>query len=203
MLREPERAFDIEIVGGLVEQQQIGLAKKHGRERHAHAPAARKLGAGAADILRRKAEAGENGRGARRSGLCTNIRESQLDIGDAVGIRRGFRLLHECEAFGIGCENRVEQGLRPARRFLRDMAEDRLAGHGDRAAFKRNLAEDQLEERRFSAAIAADQPRARCRGELRGRVVEQETIAEAIGEAGERKHGRGYSERRCRLSRAE
>ncbi len=164
MLSEPERAFDIEIVRGLVEQQQIRLPEEHRRERHAHAPATGKLGTGAADILGRKTEAGENGRRPRRSGFRANIRESQLDIRDAVRIGGGFRLFQQSKALGIRRENRVEQCVRPARRFLRDMAEDRLARHGDRAAFERDLAKDELEQRGFSAAIAADQPRTRRRG---------------------------------------
>jgi hypothetical protein len=43
---QPERAFEIEIVGRLVEQQQVGLGEQHGGERHAHAPAAGKFRAG-------------------------------------------------------------------------------------------------------------------------------------------------------------
>ena len=37
---QPERAFEIEIVGGLVEQQNVRRRKEHGGEGHAHAPAA-------------------------------------------------------------------------------------------------------------------------------------------------------------------
>ena len=40
---EPQRALEIEIVGGLVEQQQIGLREQRRGERHAHAPAAGKF----------------------------------------------------------------------------------------------------------------------------------------------------------------
>ena len=40
---EPEGAFEIEVVGRLVEQQQVGLGKKRSRQRNAHSPAAGKL----------------------------------------------------------------------------------------------------------------------------------------------------------------
>ena len=40
MVLQPERAFEIEIVGRLVEQQQVGLREQRCGERHAHAPAA-------------------------------------------------------------------------------------------------------------------------------------------------------------------
>ena len=45
---EPQRAFEVEVVGGLVEQQQVGLGEQHGGQRHAHAPAAGVLRAGRA-----------------------------------------------------------------------------------------------------------------------------------------------------------
>ena len=40
---EPERAFQVEIVGRLVQQQQVGLGEQRRRQRHAHPPAAGEL----------------------------------------------------------------------------------------------------------------------------------------------------------------
>ncbi len=40
---QPERAFEIEIVGRLVEQQQIGCGEKRGGKRHPHPPSAGKF----------------------------------------------------------------------------------------------------------------------------------------------------------------
>ena len=37
---EPERPFEVEIIGRLVEQEQVGLREERCRERHPHAPAA-------------------------------------------------------------------------------------------------------------------------------------------------------------------
>jgi hypothetical protein len=54
---QPERAFEIEIVGGLVEQQNVRRRKEHGGEGHAHAPAPRKFREGAPLSLMIKAEA--------------------------------------------------------------------------------------------------------------------------------------------------
>ncbi|MNT67724.1 hypothetical protein D3C72_2058900 [compost metagenome] len=39
---QPERAFKVEIVGRLVEQQQVRLGKEHAGQRHPHSPAARR-----------------------------------------------------------------------------------------------------------------------------------------------------------------
>ena len=43
MVFEPQRALEIEIVGRLVQQQQIGRGEQRRGERHAHAPAAGKF----------------------------------------------------------------------------------------------------------------------------------------------------------------
>ncbi len=146
------------------------------------------------DILGREAEAGKNRR--RTAGGCfrADIARAQLDIRDAhgsVALSASFSSARRSvSAARLGRASSV----RPARRFLRDMAEIRLARHGDGAAFKRDLAKDQLEQGGFPAAIAADQPRARRRGKLRGLRCPAEPVAEAIGEAGEAKASRRYSE---------
>ena len=62
---QPQRAFEVEIVGRLVEKQQVGPREQGRGERHAHAPAAGEGRAGT--LLRRlvEAEAGEDGGGTR------------------------------------------------------------------------------------------------------------------------------------------
>ncbi len=42
---QPDRAFDVEIVGWFVEQQQVWLKKQHRREADPHPPATGKIGA--------------------------------------------------------------------------------------------------------------------------------------------------------------
>ena len=43
---EPQARLEVEVVGRLVQQQQVGLGEQHGGERHAHAPAAREARSG-------------------------------------------------------------------------------------------------------------------------------------------------------------
>ena len=64
IIDEPERAFEIEIIGRLVEQQKIGRRKEHGGERDTHPPAAGKFRKRPALRLVIEAEAGENMRRA-------------------------------------------------------------------------------------------------------------------------------------------
>ncbi|MND44711.1 hypothetical protein D3C80_355560 [compost metagenome] len=42
IIDKPQHAFEIEIVGRLIEQQQIRFRKQHGSQSHAHTPPTRK-----------------------------------------------------------------------------------------------------------------------------------------------------------------
>ena len=83
---EPHRAFEVEVVGRLVEQQDLRLEEQHGGERNAHAPAARQRAARALLRCLVEAEAGEDLRGARRRGVRVDVGEPLVDLGDAMRV---------------------------------------------------------------------------------------------------------------------
>lgn len=116
---EPERAFQVEIVGGLVEEQEVRLGEEHGRERDAHPPAAGEVGAGSPLVRRVKAEAGEDRRRARFRRMGVDVGKADLDVGDAHRIGRRLRLREKGEALGVGGEHEVDQALSRPRRLLR------------------------------------------------------------------------------------
>ena len=60
MLLQPERRLEVEVVGRLVEQQQVGRGEQRRGERHAHAPAAGEFAAGALLLGVGEAQAGED-----------------------------------------------------------------------------------------------------------------------------------------------
>ncbi len=66
MVLKPQRAFQIEVVGGLVQQQKIGRRKQRCRERNAHSPAAGKFRTRPGLIRRRKSKAREDRGGTGR-----------------------------------------------------------------------------------------------------------------------------------------
>ena len=55
---QPLDAFEVQVVGGLVQKQQVGVAQEELGERDAHLPAARELGARALKVGDLKAQAG-------------------------------------------------------------------------------------------------------------------------------------------------
>ena len=91
MLLQPERAFEIEIVGRLVEQQQVGLGEQRGGERHAHAPAAGEFRARRAAGRRSEKPRPERIEAARAGAACAPMSASRVWISAMrCGSLRGF-----------------------------------------------------------------------------------------------------------------
>ena len=128
---QPQRAFEVEIVGRLVEQQQIGLGKQRRGQRDAHAPAAGEFRAGALLVGGGKAEAGKDRGRARRRRMRADVGKPRLDLGDAVRVVRDFRLGQKRRALAVGLEHDLEQAFRAARRFLRQPADAPARRHLD------------------------------------------------------------------------
>ncbi len=123
IILQPERAFEVEIVGRFVEQQQIGFGEEHRGERHAHTPAAGEGRGGPELGFLREAEASENAGGARFGRMGVDIDETHLDVGDPVRIGCGIGLLHQGGAFLVGGENDLQQGILGAGCFLCHLAD--------------------------------------------------------------------------------
>ena len=85
---QPQRGFQVEVVGRFVEQQQVGGGEQRGGERHAHAPAAGEFldRAGLRGLV--EAEAGEDGGGAGRGGIGADRAQAFVDLGEPDGRRR-------------------------------------------------------------------------------------------------------------------
>ena len=83
---QPQRRFEVEVVGRLVEQQQVGCGEQGGGQRHAHAPAAGEaadragLGGGV------EAEAGQDGGRAGGGAVGTDGAQALVDFGEAVRV---------------------------------------------------------------------------------------------------------------------
>ena len=130
---QPQRAFEVEVVGRLVEQQQVGLRKQHRGQRHAHAPAAGERRGRPLLRVGVEAEAGKDGGGARLGRMRVDVGKPHVDLGDAVRIGRRLLFGHQRQPLGVGLEHDLDQRLLGARRFLRDLADAHVLGQADRA----------------------------------------------------------------------
>jgi hypothetical protein len=185
---KPERALQIEVVGGLVEQQQVRLGEEHGGERDAHAPAARERRARPLLRLRVEAEAVQDGGGPRRGGVRADVGEPRFDLGPAQAVGPlGFG--EKRGALRVGREHHVDEALRTSRGFLGHRADAGEAGQAHCAALRGDLAQDDAEQRRLARAVAAHQPHPRAIRDCEGGAVEQQAVTDPVGEVVDVGHG--------------
>ena len=112
MIGQPQRAFEVEIVGRLIEQQQVGLGEQHRRERNPHAPAAGEIRARA--LLRGfvEAEACEDRGRARGRRVRADVGKPRLNFRDTMRVARGLGFGEQLRSLGVGREHDIDQPLR-------------------------------------------------------------------------------------------
>ena len=165
---QPQHAFQVEIVGGLVQQQQVGCGEEDRRQRHAHAPAAGKFLAGAQLVFRRKAQAGQNFGGAGRRGIGVDGFQAVIDVAQLVAVGFVFGFGQQARALGVGFQHGVEQADIGAGRFLRHRAHLPGGGPTDVAVIGVQAAQDDVEQGGLAGAVAAHQPDAPPGGQVGG-----------------------------------
>jgi hypothetical protein len=154
---QPQRPFQIKVVGRLIQQQQVGLRKQHPRQRHPHPPPAREIGTGPRLRLGVEAQALEDGTGPPLGRPGVDIGQPVLDLGDAVRVGGGIRLGQQGGAFGIASStvsrSEVEDDgtscATPPMRALRA---------ADLAPLQRQLAPDQAEQRGLADPLRPTRP---------------------------------------------
>ena len=77
---QPLDTFEVQMVGGLVQKQQVGVAQEELGERDAHLPAARELGARALKVGDLKAEAGQDLAGVALELVAAQVLKAVLDL---------------------------------------------------------------------------------------------------------------------------
>ena len=152
---EPQRAFEIEVIGRLVEQEQIGLGEQCGSQRHAHAPAAGEFRHRPLEIVVGESESAQDFGGARRRSVGVDRIQVLVNLGQVLGLG-GFQLGVQRLALRIGGENRVEQCDRRRRMLLIDRSDPGSLRQQDIALQRGEITDDDLEQGRFADPVAPD-----------------------------------------------
>ena len=156
---QPEHGVEIEVVGGLVEQQQLRRAHQRSGEIGAHAQSARELRDGAVDVGRREAETVEQPRSAAAGGIRAAMSEFGVQSGLRDAVTGRFR---RCQCAlgrtqrGIAVDHMLDDRLLRVRQLLRHRGDGEGRRALELAAVGRELALQQGEQRRFAAAVPAD-----------------------------------------------
>ena len=187
---EPQRGFEVEMIGRLVEQQEVGLGKEDRRERNPHPPAARQIGDGPALHRLVDAEPGQDARRPARRRMGVDLDEPGLDLGGPQRLCADLPLGEQAGKLAVGSEDRFERARLTPGRFLRQKPDPVPARQLDRPAIRLPGAADQVQQGRFAGAVAPDQPDLGSFGDLRARPVNEGPPADAVCQAGDRQHRR-------------
>ena len=186
---EPHRRLEIQVIGGLVEEQQIGPGEQRAGKRHPHPPAARIFRARAPLGRLVEAETGEDRRRPGRGGMGLDVGKPGMDLGDTIRIGRGPGFGGQRGQLGIRSQHGVEQALGPAGRLLRDGSDAGPAEHRHLAVIRGNLSGDQAEQRGLAGPVAPDQADLPSLGHRDRGVIEKRPSADPVGKAVDLEHG--------------
>jgi hypothetical protein len=163
---EPVDGMDVQVVGGLIQQQHIGLGEQRLCQQHAQLEARSNFTHGAEVQLSGDSGISENGGGARLRGVAVVLGESGLELGGfhVVGIG-GVRIGINPVAFGHGrphfamaLHDDVDDALVfVAELVLVQFAQAQAVLQGDIPDALLELAAQDLHERGLAAAVGPDQ----------------------------------------------
>jgi hypothetical protein len=205
---EPDDRFDVEVVRGLVHEQDVGPAEQHARHGHAHLPAARQRADVAVDALVVEAEAVEHFAGLALERVAPEVLvlllhfaepgERPIHLVRARAVRHGvvqrFELVMQV-ADPAAARDRLVDHRSPGHLLdvLPEVSDRQLPRHGHLPLVRRFLADDHPEERGLAGAIRTDEPDLLAWIELEGGVDEEDLAPVLFADAGERNHGSGPS----------
>ncbi len=196
---EPRRAVDVEVVGGFVEDQDVGVADEQASQRHAHPPAAGQLGDGTVGIGGGETEAGQDPVGLRFQGVAALLLEVRLDLAVAVeqlgigraGAHPALELVQLVGQVGEpGCpehdvEHRTDAEVGD---LLGQVADAEVLGPVDLADVRLLLAQEHLDEGGLTGPVTADEGDAPAGADLQADVAEQGPRAVGLAELGRGDH---------------
>ena len=157
ILFQPQDGFEIEVVGGLVQQQQVGAAHQGARQVEPHAPAAGKAAYRAHQLFVGKPQAIEQLRGAGWCSVALDGLEAVLGL-KPFGVMH-FALQHSLQLaqLAIAVEHELQRVALGIVDFLLYKSQGLALLESDLAAIGADFAADQTEQGGFAAAILAHQ----------------------------------------------
>ncbi len=202
-LLQPDDGFDVEVVGGLVHQQNIGTAEQDARQRDAHLPAAGERADIAIDLVVLEAEPVQHFARLRLQRVAAEMLvlllhfaetfEDAVHVAGLLGIFHGVLQalefvvqIADAAAAGDGfVEHRTARHLF---HVLAKVADGELPGDRNVALVRHFLAHDHAEKRGFAGAVRPDQADLLARIELERGVDEDQLLAVLLVDTGERNH---------------
>ena len=206
---QPLDRLDVEVVGGLVEEDDLGFLEEDFGEADAHLPAVAEGGHREVELLAQEAHTREHLLGLGLHRVAAEMLVAVVKVGELLGELRvgvGFVVRAFCELvgdalhlafhildFGEGGDGLVPHGERGvAGEFLRQVAHAVPGGDDHRAGGGLQVAVDDFEQRGFARAVVAHQTDAVFVARHERDVLEEEVSREIYRQFVYLYQGRGY-----------
>ena len=172
-LLKPDNAFEVEVVGGLVHQEDVGASQQHPREGDAHLPPAGECADVAIDLVVLEAEPVEDFAGLSFERVAVQVLIFFLDLAKAVedfvefagavgifhGVLEGFEFVVEVAQPAAAGDGFVEHGAAGhLLDVLPEVADGELFGQRDIALIGLFFANHHAEEGGFAGTVGAYEP---------------------------------------------
>ena len=175
-LFEPDHGVQVEMVGGLVEQQQVGAAHQRLRQVEPHPPAAGKRGDRSRRVALDEAEPVEQGGCPRRCRIGVDLLHPAMQQADRLAVVAGLgsgQFALDAAQFAIAIEGVIDGTAIQRRRLLGDMGHLPGRRHLQITLVLVQLAAQQREQARLAAAIGPGQADLPARVDLKFHVFEK------------------------------
>ncbi len=204
-LLEPEDGVEVEMVGRLIQQQEVRGTHQRLREIQTHAPAAGEARHGLAHLLVREAQAVQELLRARAHRVGVGVAHRGVELADPVAVIGGSgcgELAFEPAQRRIAVDRVFERGALERGRLLRDVGDAPARRVIDLALVGVQLAAQERKEARLPRAVRADQADLVAGIERDVGALEQRFSAAAERDLGEADHVRSIRKARIVRGRA-
>ena len=157
---EPEDGVEVEVIGRLVEEQQVRGAHQRLRQVQPHAPAAREARDRFAHLLVRKAQTVQQPLGARAHRVRIGVAHRGVELAYQMTVVHSFGVGEPGFQFsqrGVAVYRVFERGAIERRRLLRDAGDAPARRVVDLALVGVQLAAQEREQARLPRAVRSDQ----------------------------------------------
>ncbi len=190
---QPDQGVQVQVVGGFVEQQQVGRAHQRAGELQAHAPAAGEAVDRRLHLLGLEAQAHQQGLRAGAGVEAADLADLHVRVGHRVAVLGGLGggqlalCLHQRE---VAFEHEVGGRIVGLGHVLRDLAQAPARGNLEVARVGLQPSGQQREQAGLAGAVAPDQAHLLARVHVDVDAVEDDLGAAAQLQITERDHFR-------------
>ncbi len=190
---QPQDGVEVEVVGRLVEQQEIGAAHERLRHVETNPPAARERAHRTRFIRRGEAESMQEPPGPAASVIPADACKTCMQLTQPMAVVAGFGLSDgalDGSQFRVTVQHEFDRGRFGGQQFLRDVGESEVRWHLERAGIGLQLTADQRQETGLAAAVLAGNADLLAAEQTESGAGKQDSWAAAQRHFGEIQHAR-------------